>query len=619
MKKILFILFLTICITSGYAGGCITPRMPELRSSAHPRILLTDAKLKEMQKDISADEVWDTLHLRTIAACRELVKTEPLQRVLEGRRMLNTSREALYRLFMLSYAYRTTKDPVYSERAEKELLAVCRFSDWNPSHFLDVAEMTTAVSIGYDWLWPVLNASTRKVVKQAILEKGLLPSLKTEYNNSFLDRDNNWNQVCNTGMAYGAAAIMEDEPELAEKILTRSAESIRKPMARYGPDGAYPEGYGYWHYGTSYNVLLLALLDDLYGTDLGLSEISGFKQSAYYITHMIGPGGQAFNFGDSGKGERVNTSIFWFAGKTGDPSLARSGIRQLLEKKDFGYEQYSRMLPMVFIFGHTFKLKDGTAGKPLPNMFVARNEAPVCLMRTAWNQQDAIFAAIKGGTPSDNSHTHLDEGSFVMEASGVRWAIDLGPQDYGEIEKLGISLWENNQESGRWNIYRYNNFSHNVLTVNDRYFNVKGTAVIKSWSETPSKMSVKLDLASMYSGMLRHAERTLSVTRRKFVELTDSVRSSDSTAQLCWRMLTAAKAERIKGGILLRQEGKLLLLRLPPGVTPFISQAKGSQPYDAPNEGISVVGYTYPLLPHTAAGLTVLLVPVKNKEEALTY
>ena len=87
-------------------------------------------------------------------------------------------------------------------------------------------------------------------------------------------------------MAYGAIAIMEDRPRLAKEIIKRSIESIRKPMKRYGPDGAYPEGYGYWHYGTTYNVMLLALLEQIYGTDFGLSDIPGFTKSAYYIMHM---------------------------------------------------------------------------------------------------------------------------------------------------------------------------------------------------------------------------------------------------------------------------------------------------------------------------------------------
>ena len=49
--------------------------------------------------------------------------------------MLNTSREALYRIFMLSYAYRTTGELKYAERAEKEMLYMAGYDNWNPEHF----------------------------------------------------------------------------------------------------------------------------------------------------------------------------------------------------------------------------------------------------------------------------------------------------------------------------------------------------------------------------------------------------------------------------------------------------------------------------------------------------
>ena len=41
----------------------------------------------------------------------------------------------------------------YAAKAKENLLEVCAFKDWNPSHFLDTAEMSHAVGVGYDWLY----------------------------------------------------------------------------------------------------------------------------------------------------------------------------------------------------------------------------------------------------------------------------------------------------------------------------------------------------------------------------------------------------------------------------------------------------------------------------------
>jgi len=40
-------------------------------------------------------------------------------------------------------------------------LAAARFGDWNPKHFLDVAEMTFALAIWYDWLFDQLDTNLR--------------------------------------------------------------------------------------------------------------------------------------------------------------------------------------------------------------------------------------------------------------------------------------------------------------------------------------------------------------------------------------------------------------------------------------------------------------------------
>ena len=142
----------------------------------HPRILLTEEEKIQLVKNVSNDPIWSVLQQNTLEACDQLLITTPLKRKLEGIRLLGTSREVLYRIFMLSYAYRTTAESKYAKRAKAELLAVSQYSDWNPTHFLDVAEMTLAVSIGYDWLYNTLDKDSRKIIRNAILEKGINPS-----------------------------------------------------------------------------------------------------------------------------------------------------------------------------------------------------------------------------------------------------------------------------------------------------------------------------------------------------------------------------------------------------------------------------------------------------------
>ena len=135
--------------------------------------------------------------------------------------------------------------------------------------------MTMAMSIGYDWLYNDLSETSIAIIKEAIIKKGIEPSLD-EKNNSWLKVTHNWNQVCNAGMTYGALAIYEDNPQLAKQIINRAINSIVLPMKDYSPDGAYPEGYGYWGYGTSFNVMFISAIEKAFKKDFGLSGNPAF-------------------------------------------------------------------------------------------------------------------------------------------------------------------------------------------------------------------------------------------------------------------------------------------------------------------------------------------------------
>jgi hypothetical protein len=117
-------------------------------SKPHPRILLLPGEEVQIQQAIDREPSWKKMHEAIIQQCDAILPLLPLERKLIGRRLLDKSREAIRRIFSLAYAWRMTGQDKYFVRCENETLAVCRFSDWNPSHFLDVAEMTMGVSTG---------------------------------------------------------------------------------------------------------------------------------------------------------------------------------------------------------------------------------------------------------------------------------------------------------------------------------------------------------------------------------------------------------------------------------------------------------------------------------------
>ncbi len=578
----------------------------------HPRILLLKGEEAQLKKLAASDAVWRKMHNAIIAESDMMLGLPNLQRELEGRRLLGVSRECIRRLFYLSYAWRTTGDRKYFTRAENEMLAIAAFADWNPSHFLDVAEMTLGMAIGYDWLYNALPASSRKTISAAILEKGVKTSLDPK-NNGWLRATHNWNQVCNAGMMYGALAIYEQRPELALQIINRGITTIQLPMADYQPGGAYPEGYGYWGYGTSFNVLFISALEKLFGKDFGLTEKPGFLQTAGYLENMTGPTGAPFNYSDAGNGGGLNTAMFWFAGKQKDPSLLWVEKSWLESGKTHTRD---RLLPAIMLWNNNIPLS--SVQPPSALLWTGAGRNPVAMMRTSWTDKNAIFVGMKGGSPSVN-HAHMDAGSFVMESDGVRWAMDFGMQDYNSLESKGIQIWGRAQNSQRWEVFRYNNFVHNTLTVNGHLQTVEGDAPITAFNRGEDFLQATTDITSLYKGDLEKAVRGIAIVNKQYVLVRDEIVAPQKETVIRWTLLTPADV-KITGDNTAEfsKNGQSLTLKVdaPLPVRMKTWSTQSDKDYDAPNKGTILTGFEMTVPAGFKGALNVYLLPKKDIQTA---
>ncbi len=241
----------------------------------HPRLLVDESTWSGLRSRREKSPTLDQLLHVLERDARALLDQPVLTREKIGVRLLFVSREALKRILLWSLAYHTTDAKELARRAQEEMLAIADFSDWNPSHFLDVAEMTLGFALGYDWLYDQLDPDARTKIRHAIVEKGLKPGLDSAAQfNWWYNIANNWNQVCLCGLTLGALAIAKDEPELARQYVERAIEFNPVGLKPYAPDGVYPEGPIYWGYGTSFQVVLLAGLESALGTDFGPGRIA---------------------------------------------------------------------------------------------------------------------------------------------------------------------------------------------------------------------------------------------------------------------------------------------------------------------------------------------------------
>ena len=132
-----------------------------------PRLYLRAGDEKALMANIAKDDIWSRMHAAIIEECA-VIDTLPLcERVIKGPRMHAVSCEVLRRVLFLSYAYRMEGLEKCAARAEKELLHAAAFVDWNPPHFLDVAEMSTAFFISWVSTYPYVSPCIRRDRTQA--------------------------------------------------------------------------------------------------------------------------------------------------------------------------------------------------------------------------------------------------------------------------------------------------------------------------------------------------------------------------------------------------------------------------------------------------------------------
>ncbi|NQU19644.1 MAG: heparinase II/III family protein [Candidatus Nealsonbacteria bacterium] len=561
----------------------------------HPRLLATRGQLTALRKSVGDDPARKALAAAVVQQANLLEDVPPVTRTLQGRRLLDQSRRCVKRVVVLAMAYHLTGDARHAGRCQKEMLAAARFDDFNPSHFLDTAEMTFALAIGYDWLYEQLDEAARKEIRTAIVEKGVTLPFTTRHK-GWVKASNNWGQVCHGGLTAGALAIMEDEPDLAARTVHNALHNVTHSMHAYAPKGSYPEGPGYWAYGTGYNVLLIALLESVTGTDFGLCKAPGFDVTGQYPALMCGPSGQFFNYADGGSGRRPQPALFWFASRYDRPDwLAgereRTAARVASVSSSYAASSSDRLLPLALLWMDD--MGDDT-GIRMPLHWHSEGETPVTVHRSSWTDLNATYVGFKAGSPSAN-HGQMDTGSFVLDADGVRWALDLGAEGYHGIESRGMNLWNRSQNSDRWTIFRQSNHGHNTLVIDEQLQRAAGSGKVVAFSDNAKFAHSVIDMTPVYQGQAESVQRGVALLATGEVLIQDQLTGLKPGSRVRWGMITPGEPDDLDGAsIVLRQKDvRLTLSILAPQTATWklIDTAKPRNQWDSPNRGTRMVAF----------------------------
>ncbi|PVG03343.1 hypothetical protein CPB86DRAFT_793765 [Serendipita vermifera] len=527
------------------------PSLTNLRP--HPRLIAPQYKWDALPRLIEKNayiKYWDSVIMGNATAFSDLpVVVHVFDGGPSGSGILDPARETKSRIKHFAYAYRKTKETKWVDRAWRELDNAMNWGDnradpWNTAHFLDLAEMTAAFAIAYDWMYDSWTTEQRDTIRQAIIDYGLSYGLSS-YTDSgstyawWQNVNGNWNCVSNGGLILGSLAIAdEDTSGVASRLLDLAVPNAVANCAHVpSSDGTGSETANYWEFAmTGLAELTSALMSATGGGDFEmLSANEGLKLTSLFRMYVTGMT-SLFDYGDHGpnKFSTTGNALIFLGGVYNEP-------RYTLYQRDRAQapEPWS-------IFWYDPSAEGAWwNGLPLDHVFEDPSDSWASF-RTSWTDVDGAYIAFKAGALLNHqTHGDLDCGDFVLDALGQRWAGEYGSDDY-----LNNNYFSNEtQASARWTLYRKMTEGQNVIAINGQNQNVQAQPTLRHDSSGTSQGAstiftvpddssafVVADLTSAYDADVKRGIRFLPGRRQ--ILLQDELNSITETPQ--WRMQTNA-------------------------------------------------------------------------------
>ena len=497
-------------------------------AGVHPRLLATESDFDRLKREVKENPHKARWYKKLIEMCEQIKDAPTLRYELrDGVRLLYVSWDLQRYAVALALAYKLTGDKKYFDYAWPHLKASAEMPDWNPSHHIDVGTLAYGYAIAYDWFYDVMTPEQR-----AIMEKGAYENLFYTVNCAIEDKNtaycnilmkNNHNVFSNAGVMASVMAFMDVYPEIASKVGADIIRVLEAFMDKFAPMGAYYEGPYYAETAINYTVRVFAAMKPALGTLYGLDKAQGFDMLADFVILLQSDFG-AFNFADSKCSLLAIAGMFWIF-----DHFELKGRKETIATRNFRDPAIGQIAEAIL----WYNAQEEAEGDM--RTVVRYPEEEIIAMRDSF-REGQTFVGIKAGN-TVYAHSHLDAGSFVLDAMGRRWAYDLGQDNYNLYYKYN-----------HWDVYRLRAESHNTLIVNPDAtpgYVLGSRADTVEFIDTPDRVKAVIRMTDLYG-----AERGVESARRGyfFVDGRGSLVVRDELkltreSVLRWHMCTDADIE----------------------------------------------------------------------------
>lgn len=565
-----------------------------------PRLIQNAAGWAAIKNQIAADPVLAKMMDNLKASGEDLLKDPELNRINgEVRGTTSEGSKAIYRMGLLAALHYGDGDLKWKERGAREVMLLCdkvNFRDWHPTEAVAVADMVIAVSLGYDWFRDGYNAAQAAEIRTFLRQKGVdalvahleeepvpptafgtsagqteekkkAPAKAPAKGKGKADKEepppvNMEKMHIASALLLNAIGFVDEDPDMAKISANAAAKVFGEGIQRFAPAGIWPEGMVAGDCVMDYASMVIQSLRSAAGKDLGLSMLEGIPQFGFARMHLYGPSGQPFNFGDGVQGGTPRPWVAtWLAGLHGNPGIPAitAGAKMGVGSSFFGHAGH-------FIYYNPHAAGQGTPDSPE----YATPGGIAATVRSGWTKDD-LYIAAKGGDNRD-LHSQLDIGTFVLDAGGVRWAMDLGAENDrapGFEAKPGVD------RTKRYELFLEGTKGQNTLTLEGGNQELDARAGVLFTQSTPEAGFAVIDMTKAYDKDAKDVHRGIMVVRgaAPYLVIQDDL-SVKNTKPLTWSMQTKDTELVVNGNTVTMTKGgqKLLATIVSPKEAMFTSE-----------------------------------------------
>jgi hypothetical protein len=344
-----------------------------------------------------------------------------------------------------------TKDKKYLDLAMLSIDKLLTFKEWdffteggNKMIGLNTApNAVLSICCTYDWLYDYLSPEKRKIILDAIEERGVEACYLSIYGMQNPDKVKGWNLLSTT--KFGTRVDYSNWPRILNttnikitaltglvvgySLLYAEGRENKKyhDMVKWGmdtskevfnKDGSFSEGIPYWAYTMYFYINAVECAKRHLNMDY--SEIIDFKKNSEFLMRMLAPtkynGSSYINFCDGGLSADYSP-CFWIAYNYND------GLAQYIAEK------YNVNRDLFAILNYHPKIK---TLNPSNALLESKFQNGWVISRTGFSDEDTVLAFRSGGP---NNHEHADRNSIILNGYGERLFNDPYEAGYSSKDK----------------------------------------------------------------------------------------------------------------------------------------------------------------------------------------